>query len=47
MKIKHYDHDLQKWVIDGVSNSSDLELSNPAYLDMKVTQFLQIKDLQK
>ena len=33
MKIKHYDHDLQKWVIDGVSNSSDLELSNPAYLD--------------
>ena len=33
MKIKHYDSDLQKWVIDGVSNSSDLELSNPAYLD--------------
>ncbi len=33
MKIKHYDHDLQKWVIDGVSNASDLELSNPAYLD--------------
>ena len=33
MKIKHYDADLQKWVIDGVSNSSDLELSNPAYLD--------------
>lgn len=33
MKIKHYDFDLQKWVIDGASNSSDLELSNPAYLD--------------
>lgn len=33
MKIKHYDSDLQKWVIDGVSNASDLELSNPAFLD--------------
>ena len=33
MKIKHYDSDLQKWIIDGASNSSDIELSNPAYLD--------------
>ena len=33
MKNKHYDYDLQKWVIDGASNASDLELSNPGFLD--------------
>ena len=33
MKIKHYDKTLGKWIIDGASNASDLELSNPAYLD--------------
>ena len=33
MKIKHYDKTLGKWVIDGASNASDLELTNPAYLD--------------
>lgn len=31
MKIKHYDHDLEKWVIDGASNVSNIELTNPAY----------------
>ena len=33
MKIKHYDHDLEKWVIDGASNASNIELTNPAYTD--------------
>ena len=33
MKIKHYDETLGKWVIDGASNASDLELTNPGYLD--------------
>lgn len=33
MKNKHYDYDLQKWVIDGASNASDLELTNPGFLD--------------
>lgn len=33
MKIKHYDFDRQEWIISGASNATDLELSNPAYMD--------------
>ena len=33
MKIKHWDKELQQWVIDGASNASNLELSNPGFLD--------------
>jgi hypothetical protein len=35
MKIKHYDPNLNEWVIDGASNASNLELTNPGYLDEK------------
>ncbi len=33
MKIKYFDSDLQKWVITGASNASNIELSNPAFMD--------------
>ena len=33
MKIKHWDEDLQEWVISGASNASELELSNPGFVD--------------
>lgn len=33
MKIKHYDQELGKWVIDGASNANDIELTNPSFLD--------------
>ena len=33
MKIKHWDEELQQWVIDGASNASNLELSNPGFTD--------------
>ena len=33
MKIKHWDEASQSWVIDGASNASNLELTNPGYLD--------------
>ena len=32
-KIKHYDNITKEWVIDGASNASNLELTNPGYLD--------------
>lgn len=32
MKIKHYDESLGKWVIDGSSNATDLELDNPGFI---------------
>lgn len=31
-KIKHYDPISKEWVIDGASNASNLELTNPGYL---------------
>lgn len=33
MKIKHWDEKSQSWIIDGASNASNLELSNPAFVD--------------
>ena len=33
MKIKHYDPILEKWIVAGVSNADDLELTNPALTD--------------
>lgn len=32
-KTKHWDESTQSWVIDGASNASNLELSNPGYVD--------------
>ena len=34
-KIKHYDSTLKKWVVDGASNASNIELSNAGYVDDK------------
>jgi hypothetical protein len=28
MKIKHYDSSTKKWITDGASNASELELTN-------------------
>lgn len=33
MKIRHWDEASQSWVIDGASNASNIELSNPSYVD--------------
>lgn len=33
MKIKHYDKETNRWVIDGASNASELELTNPGFLN--------------
>ena len=33
MKSKHWDEASQSWVIHGASNASNLELSNPGYVD--------------
>lgn len=33
MKIRHWDEASQSWVIDGASNASNIELSNPGFLD--------------
>ena len=33
MKIRHWDEARQTWVIDGASNASNLELTNPSYID--------------
>ena len=33
MKIKHYDEVTGRWVIDGASNASELELTNPGFLN--------------
>lgn len=33
MKIKHWDEESQSWVIDGASNASNLELTNPSFLN--------------
>lgn len=33
MKIKHYDQASGRWVIDGASNASELELTNPGFLN--------------
>lgn len=33
MKIKHWDPELEEWIIDGASNASNIELSNPAFVD--------------
>ena len=33
MKIKHYDGASQKWITDGASNASELELTNPGFLN--------------
>ena len=33
MKIRHYDEASGKWIIDGASNASELELTNPGFLD--------------
>lgn len=33
MKIRHYDPSTQKWIIDGASNASELELTNPGFLN--------------
>lgn len=32
-KFKHWDEATQSWVIDGASNASNLELSNPGFVD--------------
>ena len=32
MKIKHFDPITEKWVVDGASNASNLELTNPGFL---------------
>lgn len=32
-KIRHWDEQTQQWVIDGASNASNIELTNPGYLD--------------
>ena len=32
-KIKHWDEASQSWVIDAASNASNLELSNPGFID--------------
>lgn len=33
MKVRHYDEASKKWVIDGASNASELELTNPGFLN--------------
>lgn len=33
MKVRHYDKVTGRWVIDGASNASELELTNPGFLD--------------
>ena len=33
MKLKHWDEASQSWVIDAASNASNLELSNPGFVD--------------
>lgn len=33
MKVRHYDEVTGKWVIDGASNASELELTNPGFLN--------------
>lgn len=33
MKIRHYDEATDRWVIDGASNASELELTNPGFLN--------------
>lgn len=33
MKIRHYDKETNRWVIDGASNASELELTNPGFLN--------------
>ena len=33
MKIKHWDEASQQWVIDGASNASNIELTNPSFTD--------------
>ena len=33
MKIRHWDEARQAWVIDGASNASNLELTNPSYVN--------------
>ena len=32
-KIRHYDPASNSWVIDGASNASNIELSNPGFRD--------------
>jgi len=34
-KIRHYDPTSKRWIIDGASNASNLELTNPGYLNEK------------
>lgn len=33
MKVRHYDEATKRWVIDGASNASELELTNPGFLN--------------
>lgn len=33
MKVRHYDEVTGRWVIDGASNASELELTNPSFLN--------------
>lgn len=33
MKIKHFDKQSNKWIIDGASNASNIELANPGFLN--------------
>lgn len=33
MKVRHYDEATGRWVIDGASNASELELTNPGFLN--------------
>lgn len=33
MKVRHYDETSGRWIIDGASNASELELTNPGFLD--------------
>lgn len=46
MKIKHYDEVTGRWVIDGASNASELELTNPGFLNEAGNQFLLTMALQ-
>jgi hypothetical protein len=32
-KIRHYDPTSKRWIIDGASNASNLELTNPGFLN--------------